>query len=117
MRKTGLDFGPTFWTLGLFLSIWIFLPAAKALVTEPSGAAVPLDSHNGEIQLYTFFSDQGEAINWHRKICPQAVWIYARSRLVQCRSQRVGSAGLSEHLSNCTAQFSGGNGDRERGYS
>jgi MYXO-CTERM domain-containing protein len=37
---------------------------AAATVTEPNGLQVPLDSMNGEVQLYTFFANQGEAIDW-----------------------------------------------------
>jgi len=60
--------GRTFWAFGLyFFGVWIGslqLQTVKALVTEPSGAAVPVDSFNGEVQLYSFFANQGETIDW-----------------------------------------------------
>jgi MYXO-CTERM domain-containing protein len=37
---------------------------AFATVNEPNGLVVPLDSANGELQLYTFFQQQGESIDW-----------------------------------------------------
>jgi hypothetical protein len=37
---------------------------ASATTTEPNGTVVPLDSMNGEEQLYTFFSSRGEGIDW-----------------------------------------------------
>jgi MYXO-CTERM domain-containing protein len=37
---------------------------ASATVTQPNGLVVPLDSANGETQLYTLFSSLGEAIDW-----------------------------------------------------
>jgi hypothetical protein len=37
---------------------------ASATVTQPSGLVVPLDSMNGEVQLYTLFQNLGEAIDW-----------------------------------------------------
>lgn len=40
--------------------------AARATVTEPNGLVVPRDSANGEIQLYTFFQQQGENIQWQK---------------------------------------------------
>lgn len=46
-------------------SALVFLaPHAYADVTQPNGLVVPLDSVNGEIQLYTLFANQSEAINW-----------------------------------------------------
>lgn len=54
------------------LNLWVALAAVSlvfslpvhALVTEPNNLVVPLDSANGEVQLYTFFANQGESINW-----------------------------------------------------
>lgn len=37
---------------------------ASATVTQPNGLVVPLDSANGETQLYTLFNSLGEAIDW-----------------------------------------------------
>lgn len=37
---------------------------ASATVTQPNGLVVPLDSQNGEVQLYTLFTNLGEAIDW-----------------------------------------------------
>ena len=37
---------------------------AAATVTQPNGLVVPLDSANGEVQLYTLFTNLGEAIDW-----------------------------------------------------
>jgi MYXO-CTERM domain-containing protein len=37
---------------------------AHATAKEPNGLTIPLDSMNGETQLYTFFSSQGESIDW-----------------------------------------------------
>jgi MYXO-CTERM domain-containing protein len=37
---------------------------AAATVTQPSGLVVPLDSMNGEVQLYALFTNLGEAIDW-----------------------------------------------------
>ncbi len=38
--------------------------SALATVTQPNGLVVPLDSMNGEVQLYTLFTNLGEAIDW-----------------------------------------------------
>ncbi|MFS8066470.1 MAG: hypothetical protein ACMG6S_08870, partial [Byssovorax sp.] len=38
--------------------------SALATVTQPNGLVVPLDSMNGEVQLYTLFTSLGEAIDW-----------------------------------------------------
>src|SRR5262245_23803954 len=42
------------------------LAAAPAFAgsVEPNGTVIPLDSKNGETQLYTFFTNVGEPINW-----------------------------------------------------
>ncbi len=37
---------------------------ASAEVTLPNGQSIPRDSNNGETQLYTLFSNRGEAIDW-----------------------------------------------------
>ena len=37
---------------------------AHATVTEPNGTVVPLDSANGEVQLYTLFSSLAEPVDW-----------------------------------------------------
>jgi hypothetical protein len=47
---------------GLFVSLSTSL--AGATITEPNGQILPVDSMNGEVQLYTFFSNQGEAIDY-----------------------------------------------------
>ena len=41
--------------LGLLLST----APAFAGATEPNGTPIPLDSKNGEVQLYTFFANVG----------------------------------------------------------
>jgi hypothetical protein len=41
-----------------------FSSLASATVTEPNGLVVPLDSQNGEEQLYTLFSARGESLNY-----------------------------------------------------
>lgn len=38
--------------------------SAWATVTQPNGSTMPVDSANGEIQLYTLFNQRGEAINF-----------------------------------------------------
>lgn len=38
----------------------------RADVTLPNALVVPRDSANGEVQLYTFFTNQGEAIDWQK---------------------------------------------------
>ena len=38
--------------------------AASATVTQPNGLVTPRDSANGEIQLFTMFSNLGEPIDW-----------------------------------------------------
>jgi MYXO-CTERM domain-containing protein len=45
--------------------------AALATTTEPNGIVVPRDSANGEIQLYTFFQQRGEAIQWQNDASPK----------------------------------------------
>ncbi|MDI3289842.1 MYXO-CTERM sorting domain-containing protein [Polyangium sp. 15x6] len=37
---------------------------ALAVVTEPNGLVVPLDSANAEVQLYTFFQNQNDPVDW-----------------------------------------------------
>lgn len=37
---------------------------ASATVTQPNGLVVPLDSANGETQIYTLFTNLGEPIDW-----------------------------------------------------
>jgi hypothetical protein len=46
------------------LVVCLAATAARANVTEPNGLAVPIDSGPSEIQLYTFFQQRGENINW-----------------------------------------------------
>jgi hypothetical protein len=52
--------------MALSLATLFVLPAAaaRALVTQPNGAVVPIDSLSGETQLHEFFAAQGEAIHW-----------------------------------------------------
>ncbi|MEB2310522.1 MAG: hypothetical protein OZ921_05125 [Sorangiineae bacterium] len=38
--------------------------SARATITEPNGAVYPVDSANGEIQLYTLFQQRGEPIDY-----------------------------------------------------
>ena len=59
LRSLGLLLGLLF---GLSLP-FAALPAS-AQVPLPNGMVVPVDSANGEIQLNTFFSGRGEAIDW-----------------------------------------------------
>jgi MYXO-CTERM domain-containing protein len=43
----------------------IFFGALPALaINEPNGTQIPLDSNNGETQLYSLFANLGEPINW-----------------------------------------------------
>lgn len=37
---------------------------ALATVTEPNGVVVPLDSNNGEVQLYTLFANRNDPVDW-----------------------------------------------------
>jgi hypothetical protein len=46
------------------LAVFLAATGARAQVTEPNGLAVPIDSGPSEIQLYTFFQQRGENINW-----------------------------------------------------
>ncbi|MEP7120058.1 MAG: hypothetical protein ABJE95_04070 [Byssovorax sp.] len=46
------------------LALLLAASSARATVTQPNGLIVPLDSMNGEVQLYTLFSNLGEAIDW-----------------------------------------------------
>ena len=50
----------------LLAVVLLFASAAPAAaqVTLPSGMVVPVDSMNGEVQLYSFFSSRGEPIDW-----------------------------------------------------
>jgi MYXO-CTERM domain-containing protein len=50
----------------LIASLPILLAASTAFatVTEPNGSQVPLDSANGETQLYTLFSQIGDPVDW-----------------------------------------------------
>src|SRR5258708_923588 len=50
--------------LGVGLSVLCGATTARATVTEPNGLQVPLDSKNNEIQLYTFFANRAEPIDW-----------------------------------------------------
>ncbi len=47
----------------LLLGSSLFATPALALVTQPNGAVVPIDS-GSEVQLYQLFADQAEAIDW-----------------------------------------------------
>ncbi|APR78082.1 Hypothetical protein A7982_03429 [Minicystis rosea] len=53
-------------SLTLSLSILLAATTASATVTEPNGLQVPIDTsgNNGESQLYTLFSNQGDAVDW-----------------------------------------------------
>jgi MYXO-CTERM domain-containing protein len=51
--------------LSLSLAILALVASpATAQVTLPNGLVVPLDSMNGEVQLYSLFSTRGEGIDW-----------------------------------------------------
>lgn len=51
--------------VGRVFALFFIAPSiAVAQVVQPNGLVVPLDSMNGEQQLYTFFSGRGEAIDW-----------------------------------------------------
>lgn len=54
---------PTF-LLASALALAAAASPASATVTQPNGLVVPLDSANGETQLYTLFTTLGEAIDW-----------------------------------------------------
>lgn len=49
--------------VAISLSVLSFPVSAPALVTQPNGAVVPIDS-GSEVQLYELFATQGEAIDW-----------------------------------------------------
>src|SRR5437764_14694081 len=38
--------------------------AARATVVEPNGTQVPINTNNGETQLFTLFQSRGEPIDW-----------------------------------------------------
>jgi len=50
----------------LFATLPVLLAAlpAFATVTQPNGTVMPVDSANGEIQLYTLFQQRGEALDF-----------------------------------------------------
>ncbi len=48
----------------VLLALSIVPDVALAQVTQPNGLVVPVDSANGETQLYSFFTNRGEAIDW-----------------------------------------------------
>ncbi|MFO0553331.1 MAG: MYXO-CTERM sorting domain-containing protein [Polyangiaceae bacterium] len=48
----------------LALSALALTTDARALVTQPNGSIMPVDSANGEVQLYTLFQSLGEAIDY-----------------------------------------------------
>ncbi|MGZ3448454.1 MAG: MYXO-CTERM sorting domain-containing protein [Polyangiales bacterium] len=49
----------------LALGVSLFGTAsAHATTTQPNGLVIPLDSMNGETQLYTMFSSRGEPVDW-----------------------------------------------------
>jgi MYXO-CTERM domain-containing protein len=50
--------------LAAAIALSLSTSSAFALVTEPNGLVVPLDSMNGEVQLYTMFASRGEPIDW-----------------------------------------------------
>ncbi len=43
-------------------ALFTTLPALA--INEPNGAVIPIDSNNGEVQLYSLFANLGEPINW-----------------------------------------------------
>jgi MYXO-CTERM domain-containing protein len=53
-------------SLGLLCALSLFLAAlpSGATVTQPNGVVMPVDSANGEVQLYTLFQDTGEGIDY-----------------------------------------------------
>lgn len=51
-------------SVALALALLALPAVAVATVTEPSGLQVPLDSMNGEVQLYTLFSQVGDPVDW-----------------------------------------------------
>ena len=50
--------------LGAAFALLIAATHARAEVTLPNGVVVPLDTSNGETQLFTFFSNQGQGLDW-----------------------------------------------------
>jgi hypothetical protein len=68
-----------------------------ATVTQPNGQIMPVDSFNGEIQLYTLFANLGEPINYHRDAAQSAVFslppISRRRSCCMRRAARSRSAG------------------------
>ncbi|AKT42361.1 MopE-related protein [Chondromyces crocatus] len=50
----------------LVLATLVTAQPASALVTQPNGVVMPVDSNNGETQLYTLFANRGEAIDYQQ---------------------------------------------------
>jgi MYXO-CTERM domain-containing protein len=51
-------------SLALLLAITTAAGTAHAEVIQPNGTVMPVDSANGEVQLYTYFAGRGEAIDF-----------------------------------------------------
>ncbi len=54
--------------LALVVAAWT--SAALATVQEPNGLVVPLDSQNGETQLYSLFAGRGDGVDWQTEAHP-----------------------------------------------
>ncbi len=50
--------------LGLLLATAALSSTATATIQQPNGTIMPRDAQNGEVQLYTFFADRGETIDY-----------------------------------------------------
>ncbi|MGK4000294.1 MopE-related protein [Sorangium sp. So ce1024] len=50
--------------LSAVLAIGLSTLSASALITQPNDTVMPLDSMNGEIQLYSLFESRGEALDY-----------------------------------------------------
>src|SRR5262245_33512143 len=55
---------PLFAPLAACLAACLAASTASAVVTEPNGLQVPLDSMNGETQLDQLFSSLGDPVDW-----------------------------------------------------
>ncbi|MFO0759568.1 MAG: MYXO-CTERM sorting domain-containing protein [Byssovorax sp.] len=54
---------PRLSSLAAALGLTLLSSPARA-ITEPNGAVIPIDSNNGEVQLYSLFANLNEPINW-----------------------------------------------------
>ena len=65
---------------------------------EPNGLLVPLDSMNGETQLYTLFQQRGEPIDWQADAARDAQRVLAALRLHRDVRAQPGGLALRPRL-------------------